>query len=1322
MKRVLWILITPALVILILGIALDQLFAPRILSFVTTKLESYSKGQGPFEIKIDSAKLQYFPPGIRATSVRLTPKETFARMMSDIEIQEIKAEFAFFSLITGKLKIGLIEIDSPVMQINVPIKGDSGNPQSFKIPADWSPIFKALRNVPVEQLRVTNLNLKIHEPKNQFTLLLYPTEFQVLYLPDYLKAKLSVPALIASWDKKERVKTEIHATAELTPNSLEIENLDIKNSTLNFSLSGQARSRAKKELEANFHWEGHLNLDEFRDSLHQILPKKKLPHLTGELKARGAWNPRKKSLLQAQFDLETKHVNIGNFTVGDASVKGTLDEADIHLEKIKIEHPAGNLELNNTKLGLGPNLPVSAKLNIATLDLQKLFQALNLKKIPVEAKITGKAPCEGQILPLQFSCQFDAKLNDLQVRAGYPRSSFEIVALEKADAKGVVNIDLNEVNFKSDLSLGSSKGATQGKVEYKKGFDIHFQASELHWDEVKNLSNLNLEGMSELTGHTKGNSNTANLKLQAKTKNHSLDKFFLGDTDLNLAYENGNIIINNIEGRVDKTRYAGEVSIDLKEDQIKGELKSSQAHLQDIRNILIKRIPIPVTLEGNGPVQVKVAGPLDFWGLTTVVKGQFQQPQIASEIFNHLTIDISSQDGLYSLNKVQAVRGATKLYIGGTLSPQQELQLSGALQNALLEESDIISKIGWPLSGKLNAEIKLEGTVNNPQLNMSGQFSEMILDENEVSNSSFKFQIQDHYATGEGAFFGHKIQSRIGWPLKAKAQGATSIRIKTQDWDYSPWLSLFNAGAINQETRGNLTCDVDLSSASGHWDQFSGRITIQNFMITRHDLILENPNPISITAQNGHYNIQNFLLKGEEKERVEIMGHNVHPTALNLEINASSDLKLAQIFVPVFEEISGPITFNSTIRGPWNRPELVGQMSINNGYFRLKGFPHAFEKMRLAATFSQNRILFNSIQGQLGGGTLKGEGSLQIQGPEDVPIMIRLRAQDISLNVPNQVKTKGDADLTFSGKWFPYLLSGTYRINSTVVEMGFGGTNLAQQMRKNYYLPQSLKEKIISPVELDLQLQFDRPLQIKNNLLEAQATGQLAVKGNPEQPVLVGELKSLKGSRLFFKDKPFEIQSATIQFQNPTEINPDLFINAQTRVDEYDINLLVQGEAKDPTIRLSSTPPLSENDITSLLALGVTSSKLETVQSKEQQAQTANEVFAAAFQSTGLTKKVQSATGFNVQLSNTFDTTRNISVPKFTVSRKLNKNTSASVAFPVTGDQKTPEGRIQYNFNENISINGSYETKKFDTSTTNIEVRETPSILGIDLEFKREFR
>lgn len=1322
MKRVLWILLTPAVVLLIAGFAFDRFFAPKILAFATQKVESFSKDQGPFAIKIPKARLQYFPPGVVAENVTLQPKKNLSSTLSDIEIQTAKAELAIFGLLTGRLKISLVEINSPQVQVNFQ-RDPNSPPLDFSKFLNWGPMFETLQDIPIEQVQVKNLNLKIFEKKQKITISLYPTEIQILQLRELLQAKLSIPNVVASWDKEERVKTEVNLIAVMTPQSLRIQKFEIQNPTMAFNLSGEMKNKKGKDPETKVLWTGFVNLAGVDENLKQIFPDKKFPVLSGELRAQGSWKPTKRDLLRADFQTETKQVKVGNFSVGDASVKGVLQNQQVVIDKLKMEHPAGLLELHNTKLGLDSRLSLSSKLDLKSLDLQKLFQSLNLKKIPVEAQITGYAPCQGQLKPLEFSCTVTGTSKNLQVRSGMPKEAFEIVSLEQAKVNGDVKINTEAIEFQSDVIFDKSKGQAQGKVEFKKGFRITFKVPELHWNEVKNLSKLNLSGISELQGEVSGGTEAVTFTMKAKTSDHKIDEFVLGDTQLDLSYQSGDLLIENIKGRLNKTSYTGELKIHLKgESYLIGRISSDNARLSDIKTILEKRIPIPIALDGNGPVQVSVEGPLNFWALNTKVNGRFSQPLIATESFNDLVIDIESQNGLYNIKRAEATRSATSLSVDGTLSPEKELKLRGTLRNALLEESDWITKIGWPLSGKLNAQMRLEGTIANPDLTLSGQVSEMILDENEVPNSNFRFQIQNHKALAEGAFFGHQIQASLEWPLKEGNNIGTQLRMKTQNWDYTPWLSLFNAGAVNEETKGNLSCDVDLHSRQGKWDELSGLVKIQNFMISRHDLLLENPRPITITAENGSYDLENFVLKSPDEGKVEITGSDIHPQNLNLQINAASDLKLAQIFIPLFEEISGPIEFNASVQGVWTHPQLIGNLNIRNGYFRIKNFPHAFEKMKVDATLSQTRVLFNDIQGQLGGGTLKGEGSLQIQGPEDIPILIRVKGRDLSLNVPEGVKTKGDADIVFSGRWFPYILGGTYRIRSTLVEMNFGGQTVGSKMRENYYLPENLKEKVASPIELDLQLLFEKPIQIKNSLMEAQASGNLTIKGSPATPIILGELKALKGSKLFFKDKPFEVQAATIQFNNPTEINPNLFISAQTRVEEYDIILLAQGSAKDPNIRLSSTPPLSENDLTSLLALGVTSSQLETVDSQRQQEQTANEVFAAAFQSTGLTKRVQSATGFNVQLSNSFDTTRNISVPKFTISRKLNKNTNALVAFPVTGDQKTPEGRIEYNLNENISINGSYETRKFDQTITNQEVRETPSILGLDLEFKREFR
>ncbi len=1323
MRRSFWILLTPAIFLLLMGFLFDRFLAPSILQLAVQRIQNVTKKQGPFEIKIQDIEFTYLPIGIKSSGIILKPKKNLESMLSNIEIESAKIELAVFALLTGKLKIGTVLIESPSVQFTTKFESEKTEKTNLNFDFNWKPYLESLEILPLEQLNIRNLNLIILDSKSRKSVALSPVEIQFLKLPDLFQVKLSAPQITTSWDKQNIIQTRLSFSAVITPENFRIQNLDIQNSSLQFNLSGQIKAPTKKgkPIQTQVYWKGQIYLDEFKKAFQLIAPGTQLPNLDGNLKAQGTWQPQATDWMQSTFQIQTENVKIAQFDVGDAEINGNLKTSIVSFDKIKAQHPAGQLELEKTEIKLNSALNIQSQLKIQNLNFQDLFLSLNLKEIPVEGKASGIAPCLGQLNPLEFNCDYTVQLQDLQVKAGMKKDDLETVAIESAKGSGKLKVDFEQLTYMAQIEMPKSKIESKGKIDFSEGFQINYTAKPLAWSDVKNLANLKIEGVSEITGTTSGHSSAAVFGLKMKTQKQKMSHFYLGDTELELSYLQGTLLIPRIQSTFDSSLMTGNLEVNLKESLINGQLNSEKMGLDHIREILMGAIPIPVSMRGLGKVNLQFQGPLDFWKLNTRLSAEFQQPQVAGEILNSLKVQIESQAGNFVIKLAEAFRNQSTFNLTGQVSSEKELNLQGLLKNARLEESDNVSAIGWPLSGDLNAQMKISGKISDVNFEMSGQVAQMILNENEVANSSFRFQVEESIATLEGIFFGKQVQTFLQWPLGQKNQ-PLNLRFKSEGWDYTPWLSLFNAGAVNEETRGLLSTDMNLKSESGNWNQLSGLIKLNELSLTRQGLTLKNISPILVRAEAGKVSTENFTLKDEGGGSLEIRSQSSSLDSLSLELKATTDLKLLQIFIPTFEEISGPLKMNAQMTGPLRQPNLLGQMSVRGGYFKIKNFPHAFEKMDLDSTFSQSRVLINKIQGELGGGELKGEGSLQIQGPSDLPLYVRVKAQDVSLNIPNGVKTKGDIDLNFTGRKFPYLMTAQYRVKSTFVEMNFGSDANSSSVKQNFYLPTQLKEATAEPLELDLQLTFEKPIQVKNNLMEAQVTGNLSVKGSPSNPVILGQLKSLKGSQLYFKDKPFMVQTANIQFLNPTEINPELFISAQTRVDNYDVSLLVQGSAKEPTIRLSSQPPLSDNDLTSLLALGVTSSKLETVKSNFQQDQTRNEAFAAAFQSTGLSKKVQSATGFNVQLSNTFDTTRNISVPKFTVSRKLNKNTSASVAFPVTGDQKTPEGKIQYSLTENFSVNGSYEARKFGESNTDADLREIPSILGLDLEFSQEFK
>ena len=159
-------------------------------------------------------------------------------------------------------------------------------------------------------------------------------------------------------------------------------------------------------------------------------------------------------------------------------------------------------------------------------------------------------------------------------------------------------------------------------------------------------------------------------------------------------------------------------------------------------------------------------------------------------------------------------------------------------------------------------------------------------------------------------------------------------------------------------------------------------------------------------------------------------------------------------------------------------------------------------------------------------------------------------------------------------------------------------------------------------------------------------------------------------------------------------------------------------------IKPTSQPPLSEPDIFSLLALGMTSTKLDqNLSSQAQQQQTSIEILASITNQSTINKKIQEKLGLNVQLAPSVDSTKNIAVPKVVVSRKLLKKLNASYARPLSGDNQNHEVKLHYLFSPSWSGILNYQNKEITNSDTTLQKQnQNEGVLGGDLEYKKEFK
>ncbi len=1321
LKRIFWILITP-LVFFTIAIGAIKIYAlPQIEAWALTQLQDYSAKNLPVRIAAKKIRIFLLKPSVAIEDIEITPNNSEIQKVFDhINIRNVRAHLDLFQLLAARFQVSVVVIESPATQINIDPFLQSKDP-SKPLPMDQ--IFGLLEKIPLDRVFLQNVFVDVVSIKEKISVNIRQSSLLVTNMSKSLTAKLEVPDLRTSIPSLGDFSGALDTHLYLTKQSLRVLRLGVRLNDSELSLRGEMPDFKNVPLspQGKFNINAKLNLKDIYQELKRIKPQLKIPTFEGKLLADSEINFKGSEVSSASAQIKTEKVIIDQFQIGDASLQGKIKGNTIQLSEFKVAHPSGEASLDKTEIQFDENLKFKTSVNVQSLDLQKLFLALNLKNIPVGVQAHGQLPCSGQFIdPLKVECDVKISGKNVWVWSDIKNPKSEIVALDDFNADGKLELDAKSIKYKANLAIANNTGTSDGEVDFEKGFHINFKTNQLDFKNIKNLAHLRFLGAIALEGSTEGDSHSAIFDIKTSASDFVFEGYTLGTLTTDLKYRSGHLFFENVIGVYNKTQYSGNIDLDLLNSKINGQVKVPTTNLIDIAKILENLHHFPFDITGSGKADIKFNGPLDFWRMSYNLESNFKNIVFGSESFDNLTFNVNAENGDIETRKVIAQKNNASLVVTGGISADKELNLKGDFKNFKLEESDTISKVSSNLFGSLFATTLVTGTVQNPKVDIRGEIRDTVIEDQEIAKSTFAAEIDKNQLSTELNMFGDRIKGNINIPLN-NSQAPLKINIKTNEWAFAPAFTVLGAGNLLSDYDSSLSAEIHLSSENGNFETASGQIDISDIYLKRGNLSLRNGLPISIRMNNGSISFKEFYLEGPQNQ-INITGQNFSTQALDFTVSADVELRLLHILLPFLEDLGGTVSTSASFSGSITNPKILGSLNLTNGFVKVKGLPHSFEKIQSDVSFSHAKILINDIKAQFAGGTLNGDGALNINGPRDVLTNIRARIEGATLNIPDRVKTTGNADVVLTGKWFPFTLSGTYRVTSGFIDKEFGNdANGFGNIKQSAYLPKSIKVGSFEPLLLDLQVVIDKSITFKNSLIDGLVNGNIFVKGTPQNPILSGKVSFDKNSKLLFKDKVFEVQTGQVQFNNPNEIDPEIYLSAQSRVSEYDISLLVQGPAKNMNIRVSSVPPLSDQDIISLLALGVTSTKLDqSVQSKDQQTQTSYEIGAAII-GAPINKQLQNTFGLNLQFSSTYDSTRNISVPKVTISRKLRNNLTVSGSRSIV-DQNAFDVKLQYLINQNFSAVGSFEKKEKQDTGLSTSDQDTQSFFGIDLEFKREFK
>jgi translocation and assembly module TamB len=1323
-KRVLRILAPPLIILCLIAAGLKFWAIPAAEIWALENLKSYSDQNLPVRIEAQNIKISLLKTSVSVEKITLTGKNDLEKVIGPSTIESLKVSLDFFQLLTGRLQISALLFDSPKVQAHLdPLLKDDRKQE----PLPLNQLFELAEKIPVERVYLQNVALMLDSEKLKIKAAVDAGDLLLTNHQNSIAGRMDVPHLALTLPSGGTVQARMDFSGVLGRDYLKILRAGARYGRSEIIVQGDFTKFANVAIHPIGHIEASADLrfEEILQQLRPLLPEAKLPQIRGSALGKLDVKINGKHNITGTADVDTKEVAMNQFSLGNASLHGVFKDDTVTLSEVEINHPAGRAHLSRTTLNLDKEFSFKSEAKVTSLDLQKLFISLNLKDIPVWMQLQGDLPCRGQIKPeFKLNCEGSISAENILVTSDHKNQKAVIVEVPKLSAKGHTEITANQVTYEADLQLGSNIGKTSGVVDFAKGFEVSFSSPKLDFANLKNLGNLKFHGAGSLEGSTKGDSQAATFNMNLKMQDFIFEDYFLGHLNTALNYKQGHLFLNDIVGTLPKSRYQGHIDVNFHEPSIAGAITAPTLEMSDLVSIFEKHYSFPLDVAATGSAEMKFSGPLNFWKMSYQLDSRFKGGKIAGEGFDDLNFSVNADRGLVEIRNASLKKSTGVVTANGGIDRDQDMNIKIEGRNFRLDESDFITNISSNIFGILNFTSQVRGKVTEPDFGMRGSVTETVLDEQEIPSSFFDFRVKKNLMEGNANLFGHRIQADWLIPFN---NSPMRLRVKTVDWNYAAILGILGGTAFQNEYDSNLTADIDLRSESGQWQKVSGLVQIKNLFLKRGPLSFRNPDPIQIKLDNGKVKIQNFALEGPQNS-LRIKGQDFSFDNLNLNVVANVELRLFHMFFPFLEDLGGTVQTSTTITGSVFKPQILGSLNTENSFLKIRGLPHPIERIHAEVNFSQKQVLLNSIRGQMAGGIVTADGNIVLEDYHNIPTSIRLALDGVSLNIPDRVHTRGSAELLLSGNWFPFLLSGTYRIRSGVFEREFtdsgAAPGAATVARQSVYLPKILRQSAFEPLTLDIQLLFEKSFLVKNSMIDGSVQGNLQVKGSISNPILLGRLQTDKNTKLTFKDKSFDIQTGTVTFNNPNEINPEIYISAESRVSDYDVMILAQGPAKNlRNIRMTSVPPLPEPDIISLLALGVTSTHMDqNVQTKDQAAQTGYELGFVIF-AQPLNKQLQDRLGLNVRFSSSFDSTRNVNVPKLTLSRKISNKVNASASRTLGSEVNDVDVKLQYVINQNVSAIGSYEnTQTLQGQGLTNAIRNKENVFGLDLEFKREFK
>jgi translocation and assembly module TamB len=489
-----------------------------------------------------------------------------------------------------------------------------------------------------------------------------------------------------------------------------------------------------------------------------------------------------------------------------------------------------------------------------------------------------------------------------------------------------------------------------------------------------------------------------------------------------------------------------------------------------------------------------------------------------------------------------------------------------------------------PLSGLLQFAASGAGSFEFPRYDVRGRLDDLFAGDEGIGQATGRLSVRGDLMTIEVEVASARLAVSGSGRIALTDESDAELTFRFADTSLDPYVRFFEP-RLSPFTRAVASGSIRVSGELANPDHLLVAGTIEQLNLELFDYAIVNDGPIVLALDQNVVRMTRMRLAGEGTQ-LDLTGE-IRLADEQIAVRATGDANLG-LLQGFFRDIrsSGVAELVAEITGPLREPRVSGLASLTSGRIRHFSLPHSLEALDGSLVFDAGGIRLDGVTGRLGGGLVRFGGRIELDGYGPGVVAVTAAGERMTLRYPEGFRSVVDADLRLEGDFYSPLLRGQVLVHSAfsarrfdAMAIGFGGPVVPAPPP-----PAGIEETL--PLRYDVRVVAPSTLRLENNTARLLASADLTLSGTFDRPLLFGRVEIERGEALFEGHRYF-LTRGSIDFANPTRIEPFFDIEAETRVrvpgETYRIVFQATGPMDRLVTDLSSDPPLPIVDIVSLL-------------------------------------------------------------------------------------------------------------------------------------------